>query len=86
MIEIRLFAYLPDICRSRKRRLSVPYCEGLNVRDLLEMEGIAGEDLAIMVNDKHAAADAPLTDGDSVFFLPAIAGGALVSEFRALPS
>ncbi len=76
MIEIRLFAYLPDICRSRQRQVSVPYREGLTVRDLLEMEDIAEEDLAIMVNDKHASPDAPIRDGDSVFFLPAIAGGA----------
>lgn len=75
MIEVRLFAYLPDLCLSRQRRVSVQYREGLTVRDLLEMEGLGGEDLAIMVNDRHAAADAQLRDGDSVFLLPAIVGG-----------
>ncbi len=74
-IELRLFAHLPDISRSRQRRAHVPYEEGLTVRDLLETEGIAGEDLAIMVNGMHSSVDVPLNDGDSVFLLPAIAGG-----------
>lgn len=75
MIEVRLFAYLPDVSRSRQRRMQVPYSEGLRVRDLLEMEGIAGEDLAIMVNQSPSSTETLLRDGDSVFFLPAIAGG-----------
>lgn len=47
----------------------------MTVRDLLESEGLAGEDLVVMVNEKHVSADSALEDGDSVFFLPAIAGG-----------
>ncbi len=76
MVEVRLFAHLPDICASRQRRVLVPYREGLTVRDLLDLEGIAGEDLAVMVNEKQATLEAVLDDGDCVFLLPAVAGGA----------
>ncbi len=75
MIQLRLFAYLPDLCKSKQRRVEVPHREGMTVRDLLESEGLAGEDLVVMVNEKHVSADSALEDGDSVFFLPAIAGG-----------
>ncbi|MDP2659465.1 MAG: MoaD/ThiS family protein [Dehalococcoidia bacterium] len=76
MVEVRLFAHLPDICASRQRKVLVPYREGLTVRDLLDMERIAGEDLAVMVNSRQASPEAVLSDGDCVFFLPAVAGGA----------
>lgn len=74
-IELRLFGYLPDVSSSKQRKSLVSYRDGLTVRDLLEEEGILREDLAIMVNGRHASAEAQLNDGDSVFFLPAIAGG-----------
>ncbi|MDO8690872.1 MAG: MoaD/ThiS family protein [Dehalococcoidia bacterium] len=76
MVEVRLFAHLPDICVSRQRRVMVPYRDGLTVRDLLDLEGIAGEDLAVMVNSRQSSPEVVLSEGDYVFFLPAVAGGA----------
>jgi sulfur carrier protein ThiS len=75
VIEVRLFANLPGISRSKQSRLHIPYREGLKVQDLLEMEGLSGEGLAIMVNGSDSSPDTLLNDGDSVFLLPPIAGG-----------
>ncbi len=76
MIELRLFANLPELARSRKRRVEVTFRPGLTVGDVMAAEGLAGEDVRIiLLNGVHASPQAELADGDGLSFFPALGGG-----------
>ena len=76
-IEVRLFAhlrrYLPPHADGRRVRLETT---APDVRAVATELGIPPSVVGVvMLNGRHADADAPLHDGDVVSFFPPIAGG-----------
>ncbi|MBT9171359.1 MAG: hypothetical protein DDT18_01733 [Actinobacteria bacterium] len=76
MIEVKLYAYLPNISKSRRRELKISPEEGLTVQDILVREQlplqIAG---VVMVNGRRVEMDYLLKDGDEMAVFPPVAGG-----------
>lgn len=76
MIDVRLFADLPEHSRSRRRRLEIVARDGLTVREVLVDEGIDPDLVKIvMVNGMHAGLDQEVRDGDRVALFPPVGGG-----------
>ena len=76
MIELRLFAHLPEHARSRSRRVELDYRPGITVADVMEAEELAREDVRIiLLNGVHAGLDSVLADGDRLALFPAVGGG-----------
>ncbi len=73
-ITIKLFAYFRD--GRFKKRVSDFFDEGTSPGEVITSLGLDLEDVGvIMVNNRHAAADSCLTEGDVLAVFPRIGGG-----------
>lgn len=59
-----------------RRRGTVEVPEGATIDALAEQLGVGDESCVVMLNDEQHHRGAPLHEGDTVTFLPPIAGGA----------
>lgn len=76
MIQVKLYAYLPDISKSRCRELKIPPEEGLTVQDILVREELPQQIArVVMVNGRRVEMDYLLKDGDEMAVFPPVAGG-----------
>ena len=76
MIEVRLFATLRELSRSKRARFDLPGASGLTVGRVLADEGVAEDAVHIvMVNGKKAAFGTELRDGDRLGVFPPVGGG-----------
>ncbi|GFP27811.1 MoaD/ThiS family protein [Candidatus Hakubella thermalkaliphila] len=76
MIEVKLYAYLPNISKSRCRELKIPPQEGLTVQDILVREQLPLQIArVVMVNGRRVEMDYLLKDGDEMAVFPPVAGG-----------
>lgn len=73
MIEVRLFATF----REGRDKISLLESERYKTaRDVLQHFSIPPEEVAILlINGHHAAADAPVKDGDVIALFPPVGGG-----------
>lgn len=76
MIEVKLYAYLPNISKSRRRELKISPEEGLTVQDILVREELPQQIASVvMVNGRRVEMDYLLKDGDEMAVFPPVAGG-----------
>lgn len=72
-VDVRLFASLRQ---ARFQQAKMDLREGETLAELLDRLQIRPHEVGIsMVNGRHATADQPLAEGDSVALFPPIAGG-----------
>ena len=73
MIEVRLFATF------RERREKISFLEAEQVSsagEIADFFEIPAEEIAIcLINGRHSALDAPVTNGDVVALFPPVGGG-----------
>jgi molybdopterin synthase sulfur carrier subunit len=76
VIEVRLFAHLPEASSSGSAEFQVEAREGLTVRDVVNEAGLPAEAVFIvMVNNERTGLDALLSDGDRLALFPPVSGG-----------
>lgn len=68
-----------------RRRGTVEVPDGATIDTLAEQLGIADEPCVVMLNEEQNHRAAELHDGDTVTFLPPIAGGAISSAAGGVP-
>jgi molybdopterin synthase sulfur carrier subunit len=73
-VEVRLFAYLRQLCGGNLQKLELS--EGISVQDLIEKLNLTDEkSLIIMVNGRREEMTKLLKDGDRVGIFPPVGGG-----------
>lgn len=77
-VEVRAFGglerYIGGARSGETRTVEVP--ESITIQELLEREGIPGEEVHMMLlNGKHAQKDSVLNPGDQLVLFPLIEGG-----------
>jgi sulfur-carrier protein len=76
MIEVRLFATLPELSARGRKHLELEARPGLTVRTVLESEGLPQDAVRIvMLNGHHAGLEDELHDGDRLGLFPPVGGG-----------
>jgi molybdopterin converting factor small subunit len=76
VIDVRLYANLPQASRSSSSEFQVEARAGLTVRDVLAQARVPVEAVhIIMLNNSRASLDAELSDGDRLALFPAVSGG-----------
>ena len=79
-VTVKLFSYFRQIAGTDQ--LALDLVEGATVADLLELlsekldsTALTGKSASLMINQKNAAPETTLTDGDEVLLLPIVGGG-----------
>jgi len=76
MINVKLYANLPQLSKSKKKELEITWSNGLTVKKILNDEGISIEIAKIiMVNGRRQDIDFLLKDSDKVAIFPPVGGG-----------
>ena len=70
-VQVKLFLHL-----RKNRNQTVEVTDGATAGDLVGLLGIRPEEVGVLsINDRQAALDQPLKDGDVVSIIPPIGGG-----------
>ena len=70
-VQVKLFLHL-----RKNRNQTVELSDGSTTADLVDLLGIRLEDVGVLsINDRQAALDQQLKDGDIVSIIPPIGGG-----------
>jgi len=77
-VDIALFAYLADhqpdgLGGRHARTFDLP--EGTTIADMIATLGLPDQPRVVFVNNRHAAEDSTLHDGDRLAIFPPVAGG-----------
>ncbi len=76
MINVKLYANLPQFSKSKKKELEILWSKGLTIEKILNDEGISLKIAKIiMVNGSRQDTDFILKDGDRVAIFPPVGGG-----------
>ncbi len=77
MISVLMYLDLPQMSRSGKKRIQVPFEAGMRGIDRLEREFSTNDHdlIMVVVNGEQKQHDVPLTDGDTVELLHPMVGG-----------
>lgn len=77
-VDVALFAYLsdhqPDGQGGRHAR-TFDLAEGTTVADVIADLALPDQPRIVFVNNRHAAEDSPLREGDRLAIFPPVAGG-----------
>jgi sulfur-carrier protein len=70
-VQVKLFLHL-----RKNRTQTVELTDGSNAKDLVRQLGIRLEEVGVLsINDRQAALDQQLKNGDTVYIIPHIGGG-----------
>ncbi len=78
MIRVKLYNVLAERSLSGKAEYEVPFEDGLRPLDVMHREGFRGEEegsIVVLINDRQASRETPLSDGDRVELMINMAGG-----------
>lgn len=78
MVRVKLYNLLAERSLSGKGEYEIPFEDGLRPLDVMHREGFRGEEeesIVVLINDRQAGRETPLSDGDRVEFMINMAGG-----------